>query len=329
MTISLRQLQIISAVAGNSSLTRAAKQLGLSQPSLSQQLAKLEGDIGRLLFDRSSKPLRLTDAGRFLLEKAERVLATLDEAEVGLAEFAHGTRGRVAIGALSSLARGLLAPAAVALQRQHPNLLLRISELPADEALEHLRLRRVEVAVVSTPTLPQTRLPFARVELADDPYLLATPKGLNLAGVHDPMQELSPGEAALLQHVIGLDLDGVRQAHLLEWYDRFLPGYREVAQCRTFELALAMVEAGLGVAIVPMLATRLNGRPIFNVDLYELPVLPRRLVALLPTQYRHHQPYQAVVQILLEVGRSLSQAAPLELPPFAGARASDAEPLIQ
>ena len=64
---------------------------------------------------------------------------------------------------------------------------------------------------------------------------------------------------------IGLDLDGVRQAHLLEWYDRLLPGYREVAQCRTFELALAMVE-GPGPALLELDASVVDPAPVAEQD---------------------------------------------------------------
>ena len=103
--ITIAQLRVFWAVAHSESLTRAAKQLGVTQPSLSQQLAKLEAALGGRLFDRVNNQLVLTDAGRFLLRKAEVVLAELDEAEAGLAEFKMGRRSRIAIGALASIAR--------------------------------------------------------------------------------------------------------------------------------------------------------------------------------------------------------------------------------
>ena len=95
MAITLQQLKVFWAVAHSPSLTRAAKQLGVAQPSLSQQIAKLEQAVGGRLFDRVNNQLLLTDAGRFLLRKAETILAEIDEAETGLAEYRLGQRGRI------------------------------------------------------------------------------------------------------------------------------------------------------------------------------------------------------------------------------------------
>ena len=106
--ITLNQLRVFWAVAHSDSLTRAAKQLGVTQPALSQQLGKLENALGGQLFDRINNQLVLTDAGRFLLRKAETVLAEIDEAEAGLAEYGMGRKRRIAVGALASLARTIV-----------------------------------------------------------------------------------------------------------------------------------------------------------------------------------------------------------------------------
>ena len=102
--ITLHQIRIFWSVAHAESLTRASKLLGLAQPSLSQQISKLEASIGTRLFDRSNNQLTLTDAGKFLLRKSEFILASVDEATAGLQEFAEGQRGVISVGALNSLA---------------------------------------------------------------------------------------------------------------------------------------------------------------------------------------------------------------------------------
>ena len=99
-SLALSQLRVFWTVARAPSLTQAAKQLGSSQPALSQQLAKLEQAIGGRLFDRVNNQLLLTDAGRFLLRRAETILAEVDEAEAGLQAFVEGRRGRIAVGVL-------------------------------------------------------------------------------------------------------------------------------------------------------------------------------------------------------------------------------------
>ena len=87
--MTLHQLRIFMAVAQSSTLTRASKQLGLAQPSLSQQLAKLEESVGTRLFDRSHNRMVLTDAGQVLMRHAQAVLKEIDEAEANLAPIRH------------------------------------------------------------------------------------------------------------------------------------------------------------------------------------------------------------------------------------------------
>ncbi|MEM8949487.1 MAG: LysR family transcriptional regulator [Pseudomonadota bacterium] len=298
MTITLRHLEILRAIAGNRSLTLAAKQLGLSQPSLSQQLSKLEGDLGQRLVDRSPKGLHLTDSGNFLLSKAEPILSMVEEAEIGLGQFEHGVRGQIAIGALTSLARSLVTPASVELKNRFPEIQLNIHELSPQTVVGQLQSRRMQIALISNTILTDQELNFAKVELASDPYVLAVPKTLGGEG-----EKLS-------KSVIMVDFGSAYQELVRGWYRRIIPDYLEVARCRTYELALSMVEVGLGMAIVPMLATQLNGRMVFDVDLFELPLEPRKIWAVLPSQYRFTQPYARVLDILCMIGKQQSARKP-------------------
>ena len=151
--ITLNQLRVFWAVAHSDSLTRAAKQLGVTQPALSQQLAKLESALGGQLFDRVNNQLVLSDAGRFLLRKAEIVLAEIDEAEAGLADFNMGRRRRISVGALASVARTIV-PEAYRLALDYaPDLELDLHELAPSEALEQLYGRNLQLALLSPVSL--------------------------------------------------------------------------------------------------------------------------------------------------------------------------------
>ncbi|MGI9505762.1 MAG: LysR family transcriptional regulator, partial [Geminicoccaceae bacterium] len=240
MTITLRHLEILRALANNRSLTLAAKQLGLSQPSLSQQLSKLEGDIGQRLVDRTAKGLHLTDAGCFLLAKAEPILSMVEEAEVGLGQFECGLRGQLTIGALTSLARSLVTPASIELKRRFPDIQLNVVELSPETVVHQLQSRRVQIALISSVMGSEQTRHFTKVELTSDPYVLAVPKGPD--GKREPLS----------RSVIMVDFGSTYQNLVSGWYRRIIPEHKEVARCRTHELALTMVEAGLGVAIVPM-----------------------------------------------------------------------------
>ena len=298
MTITLRHLEILRAVAGNRSLTLAAKQLGLSQPSLSQQLSKLEGDLGQRLVDRSAKGLHLTDSGCFLLSKAEPILSMVEEAEIGLGQFERGVRGQITIGALTSLARSLVTPASIELKGRFPEIQLNVVELSPQTVVGQLQSRRVQIALTSSATLSDQALNFTKVELMSDAYVLAVPKTSN--GKSSPLRK----------SVIMVDFGQAYQELVTGWYRRIVPDFQEVARCRTHELALSMVEAGLGMAIVPMLSTQVNGRVVFDVDLFELPLEPRKVWALLPSQYRYTQPYARMLDILRMVGKRQASQNP-------------------
>ena len=300
MTITLRHLQILSAVACNKSLTLAAKQLGLSQPSLSQQLSKLESDIGQRLVDRSAKRLHLTDSGRFLLEKAESVLTIMEEAEIGLGQISRGIKGELTIGALTSLARSLVTPASIRLKQRFPEIQLNIIEMSPRTILKRLQSRQIQLALVTSTTLTNQNVAFTKVGLAEDYYVLAVPK----TSRNDSEVDLS-SERALPRAIIMVDFGAPYLDLISGWYREIVPDFQEVARCRSYELALSMVEAGLGVAIVPLLSTQLNGRLVFNVDLFRLPVERRQIWAILPSQYRYMQPYARVLETLISVGRRL------------------------
>lgn len=314
--LNLHQLRIFWAVAHSPSLTRAAKQLGLTQPSLSQQLARLEKSLGGRLFDRVSNQLVLTDAGRFLLARAERILAEADEAEAGLAEFRMGRRGRIAVGALASLARCLVPQAYRSLLARLPDLEIDIHELAPAEALEQLYGRNLQIALLSAHSLAGNRVSFARTRVTSDSYVLAVPRGLDLAGIRDPEHELDAEERRLLHRCIQFNFGNLHNQRIEEWYRRVLPRHTTIATSRTYESALAMVEEGLGVALVPLLTAQLNGRVLFDVDLFPAPGLERPIVALSPPQYLRSEPWRGFLAALQQAGETLELPSLPAAPPF-------------
>lgn len=314
--ITLNQLRIFWSVAHSASLTKAAKQLGVTQPSLSQQLAKLEQTLGGRLFDRVNNQLVLTDAGRFLLRKAETVLAEVDEAEAGLAEYRMGRRGRIAVGALSSLARTIIPGAFRRTLEAYPDLELDVHELAPMEAVEQLYGRNLQLAVLSSFSVATNRLSFNRVEIARDPYVFATPRGLDLGCVFDPEWDLTPEQRRTVNRVIQFNFGNLHNQRVEDWYRHVLPRHQIVAHCRTYEAALAMVEAGLGVALVPQLTTQMGARCAFDVDLYAVGGMERPIVALIPPQYRRAQPFATFLDALRAEAATLPPLPVAQRPPF-------------
>ena len=295
----LNQLRVFWAVAHSDSLTRAAKQLGVTQPALSQQLAKLEHALGGQLFDRVNNQLVLTDAGRFLLRKAEIVLAEIDEAEAGLADYNMGRRRRISVGALASLARTIvpdayrLALAASARPRARP-----ARAGPRGGAGAALRPQPADRDPVAGLARRQPDLVHAGSSSRSDPYVFAVPRGLDLGCVIDPEWDLTAEQRRVLNRTIQFNFGNLHNQRIDEWYRRVLPRHQVAAWCRTYESALALVQAGLGVALVPQLCTQLGGRPAYDVDLHAVPGMERPIVALVPPQYRRAQPFAIFLECL-------------------------------
>src|SRR6185436_10753422 len=119
---SLRQLQYAVAVADARSFRRAAEQCGVSQPSLSAQLAQLEGALGVRLFERDRRRVLLTPAGEDLIERARRVLVDADDLVDAARRLGDPLAGTLAIGVIPTVSPYLLPTAAPAIRRAHPRL---------------------------------------------------------------------------------------------------------------------------------------------------------------------------------------------------------------
>jgi DNA-binding transcriptional LysR family regulator len=190
--MNLHQLRIFYAIAQSTTLTQAAKQLGLTQPTLSQQLSKLEQKIGAKLFDRALNQMELTNAGQFLLRRAQIILNEVDETQSHLHEFATGTRGIIRLAGLNSIIR-VVAPQAIALlKEQFPEVEFDIHELAPAEVLELLYGRQVNIGLIAANSVAKSSVSFKEIPLLGDPYVFAAPSGLGLGSIAAPDIDLAP-----------------------------------------------------------------------------------------------------------------------------------------
>ncbi len=313
----LRQLEIFEAVVHHRSLTRAAKQLGVSQPALSQQIARLERELGVRLFERSGHELELTEAGRLLAEKAAEILATTEEIQAALQDYASGRRARIAVGAIASVARLLLPDALRRTRQVYPGIQLDVHEGAPGELIEQLYARGLQLALLNEASVARDHLSFARLHLFTDDHVLAVPATLDLSGVRDPARDLPREAHALLQRTVQFSFGTAHVRRVGEWYRAHFGRVEVVAWVRHYETALALVAAGQGVALVPHGTVGLLG-PAFagRVRFFAVPGLERRVVALFPAQYRHVQPWRTFLGALEEAGRALRLDPPEPPPPF-------------
>ncbi len=314
--VTLHQLRIFWAVAHSETLTRAAKQLGLAQPSLSQQLSKLETTLGTRLFHRRSNEMVLTEEGRVLLPRAETVLRDMQELEESLQRLGGGQRATVRIAGITSMLHALLPAAISRTQDDFPDVDFDIQEAAPNDILELLYGRRTNIGLLAANSIAEAGVGFLQVPLLDDPYVLVVPESLDLDGVRDPCTDLAPQALDLLYRSIQFSFGTPHTKRIEDWYQRMLPRSRVVAQCRSFEVAIGLVRAGNGVCLAPALSTMMGGGAPSGVRLYRVGLPPRRLVALVPSQYRRQAPYAALLDRLQKACTNWSPPPTGPTPPF-------------
>ena len=146
---SLRQLQYAVAVADTRSFRRAAQQCGVSQPSLSAQLAQLEGALGVRLFERDRRRVLPTPAGDALIERARRVLIDADDLVDAARRLGDPLAGPLSIGVIPTISPYLLPAAAPAIRRAHPRLSVRWVEDKTETLARELHAGRLDAALLA------------------------------------------------------------------------------------------------------------------------------------------------------------------------------------
>ena len=238
----LRQLEYFVAVAKHRHFGRAAEAVYVTQPALSQQVQRLEAELGLALLRRTSRGVELTPAGEDLLGRAEAILAEVARARGAMDEHAGVMRGTVRVAATTADALHLPEVLA-AFHREHPGVRLALRHASAAEVLALLRRRAVDLAVLSrgaesTDGLTVTPLadePLRAIAPSDEPFRSSATAIEDLRG--RPFVLPEPGTALRETVMAACQRSGFSPVPLLEVSDpatvRFL------------------VSAGLGVSLVP------------------------------------------------------------------------------
>ena len=242
----LHQLRYFLAVAETGGFVRAARRCGVTQPSLSQQIRKLEGELRVTLFDRSSRGAVPTEAGHALLPRAQRILAEVRETMTGVREDVEAGRGPLSVGAIPTIAPYLMPPVLSRFLRDYPDCELTVREDLTERLIEAVVDHELDAAVMSTPV----DHPALHVQvIGREPLLVVAPAGFPLPD-RLRIQDLTDKPAVVLHevHCLGQQIaDFCSTARL-----------RRRIVCRSTQLptVLSLVGLGLGVSIVPEMAAR-------------------------------------------------------------------------
>src|SRR5439155_1622290 len=169
----LHQLRYFVAVAETGSFTRAAEREGVTQPTLSEQVIRLEGGahgVGRRLFDRLGRKVVLTDAGQDLLGRAQAILAAVAEAERAVRDSAEG--GRLRVGAIPTVAPFVLPGAVTRFSKAHPGVHLQLQEDRTERLLDALLAGELDGGIMALPIGDD---PLHAERLFAEPLVVALP----------------------------------------------------------------------------------------------------------------------------------------------------------
>lgn len=182
--LDVKRMRVLKEVADRGSFSAAADALSYTQSAISQQIAALEREAGATLVDRTARGVRLTDAGRALVEHAEAILVRLSAAEAELEAIAGLRGGRLRLSSFPT-AGATLVPFAIAdFTRLHPGVQLSLAEYEPEEALPRLKSGEIDIAI----TFEYSSLPRSQWgEISDDfeqQHLLEDPMYIALSADH-------------------------------------------------------------------------------------------------------------------------------------------------
>ncbi len=233
------------------SLTRAAEECGLSQPALSQQVARLEKTVGRQVFDRQGRELRLTEAGRLLEQRAQQLLTLWDNTTQELLD--DDDTGRVVLAAIPTIAPYFLPPFLTKLRQLHPRTVVEVHEEVTENLVRRCSHGNIDLGILALPL--ETR--DLEIEpLFEEELLLVLPSGHSLASCE------TVGSEEIRNHPFVL-LD---EAHCLTGrIENFCQqqALQPLATGRTHQLSTVqeLVSLGHGISFIPEMARRLDQDP--------------------------------------------------------------------
>ncbi len=244
----IHQLRYFCAVARTGGFTRAAQQEHLAQPSLSQQIRKLEDELGTRLFDRLGKSVRLTSFGEAFLPRALAILRQVADAKQEIEEMAGVERGKLVVGSIPTVAPYFLPECLATFGRKFPQIRISVVEELTSELLEHVHDGTIDLAFL---VLPVQGRHFICQDLLREKLYLVVPRNHRIASQTKARLEQIEGDPFLLLK----DGHCFRQ-NTLSACGRARLEPNVVFESGQFATILAMVAAGAGVSVVPEMAAQ-------------------------------------------------------------------------
>ena len=290
----LRQLRYLVALAEERHFTRAAAREHIAQPALSQQIRRLETEVGLALVERTTRRVAMTDAGELLVARARRILAEVEDAQAELATLAGVKGGRLAVGALHTMGPLDLSLLLASFHRNHPDVELTVREQSSEELAEMLRDDEIDLAFLSVTEHIQSRgLELHRLVTEEIVVVLPT------------QHELARRDSLELADLVDSPFIGFRPGsrlrELLE-SSAATAGFepRIALESNESRRIRSLVSSGLGVAILPLSDAAGPGAPVAVARLLK-PSMTRDVTLASRANRRHSPAAQAFFALTLHV----------------------------
>jgi DNA-binding transcriptional LysR family regulator len=248
----LRQLRYFEAVASTLNFSRAAEILHIAQPPLSRQIQQLEDELGVQLLDRSSRPLKLTNAGAFFYDQSVQMLARMKEVTNATRRLGNGSKRWMGIGFVPSVLYGFLPKVLRQFSLENENLDIALSELTSVQQADALRAGRIDIGF-GRLSIPGEGLD--NIVLTNEALVVAVPEPSALA------RQSSISLRQLLDEVLILYPVSPRPSFADQILSQFsVRGFQphKIYETNGLQTAIGLVAAGMGTTIVPESVQRLG-----------------------------------------------------------------------
>ena len=281
----LHQIRYFLAVARTRNFSRAAEQCHVAQPSLSQQIQKLEHELGERLFERTKREVSLTTAGEAFREHAARIIEETEQARECVREISGLLRGRVVLGALPTVAPYFLPKRLRAFTRRFPGIEVVVHEDTTAQLVESVLAKEMDVALLS---LPVEHAGLCAEEFFDESLMVALPRKHPLATRKQLTLDDLENESFILMKE-GHCLAG--QALQFCRLNGFAP--RVSFRSAQIETVLEFVASGWGISLVPAMSA---ARKTPGVAYRQLPGVTRAIGVV----YRDRRPLGGAARALVK-----------------------------
>lgn len=253
-SVDLRQLRYFTQIVESGSLSRASRQLFIAQPALSQQLSKLEQEVGKPLLTRSPRGVVPTENGLALYHHARFMLRQLEQAMSIARQESGAVQGMVSVGLPSTTLAVLGLPLVRRVRERYPGILLNVVEGMSGHLGQMMRLGQLDLAVLFSNDVARD---VAIEELLEEELFVMLPKHSRL--VAPKRTSITLAEAAALPLILPTGLHGLRRRVAAEMEQRNLKP-NVVAEIDSLSLVMNCAYEGLGVTIKPMAAIFVEGQ---------------------------------------------------------------------